>query len=148
MAGVSVLIKGDWSRFRNRLNRLTRIDWTGLHQDLGEALLTGTMQRWKEEKDPTGKHWVGHDPDVKAKDRSKQILVETRTLQNSITYKAESDKVVVGTNVVYARIHQYGGFAGRGRKVKIPARPYLGISQDDLEEMQAIVEDTIKEALK
>jgi len=27
--------------------------------------------------------------------------------------------------VVYARIHEMGGFAGRGRTVKIPKRPYL-----------------------
>lgn len=142
MAGISISIQGDWTRFHNRLNRLTRIDWTGLHQDLGETLLTGTMQRWKRGVDPTGRPWK---PSKKPRGRT---LVDNRTLQNSITYRAEPDKVLVGTNVVYARIHQYGGFAGRGRKVKIPARPYLGVSHDDLEEMQAIVEDTIKEALR
>lgn len=31
----------------------------------------------------------------------------------------------ISTNVVYARIHELGGYAGRGRKVRIPARPYL-----------------------
>ena len=34
-------------------------------------------------------------------------------------------KGVVGSNLVYARIHELGGLAGRGRKVKIPMRPYL-----------------------
>jgi len=34
-------------------------------------------------------------------------------------------KGVVGSNLVYARIHELGGYAGRGRKVKIPMRPYL-----------------------
>jgi phage virion morphogenesis protein len=31
----------------------------------------------------------------------------------------------------YARIHQLGGMAGRGRKVKIPARPYLVFRPED-----------------
>jgi phage virion morphogenesis protein len=30
----------------------------------------------------------------------------------------------------YAAIHQFGGMAGRGRKVEIPARPYLPIKRD------------------
>ena len=32
---------------------------------------------------------------------------------------------VIGSDVVYAAIHEFGGMAGRGRRVKIPARPYL-----------------------
>lgn len=31
----------------------------------------------------------------------------------------------IGSNVVYARIHEYGGRAGRGLKVRIPARKYF-----------------------
>jgi phage virion morphogenesis protein len=30
----------------------------------------------------------------------------------------------------YAAIHQFGGMAGRGRKVEIPARPYLPLKQE------------------
>lgn len=33
--------------------------------------------------------------------------------------------VTVGGTVPYARIHELGGMAGRGRQTKIPARPYL-----------------------
>lgn len=32
---------------------------------------------------------------------------------------------ILGSRVPYARIHEYGGMAGRGRSVRIPARPYL-----------------------
>ena len=35
-----------------------------------------------------------------------------------------------GTSADYAKIHQFGGKAGRGRKVTIPARPYLPITPD------------------
>jgi phage gpG-like protein len=30
----------------------------------------------------------------------------------------------------YARIHQKGGEAGRGKKSLIPARPYMGVPKD------------------
>ena len=31
----------------------------------------------------------------------------------------------VGTNLDYAPIHEFGGMAGRGHKVRIPERPYI-----------------------
>ena len=37
---------------------------------------------------------------------------------------ATKDHVEVGSSLVYTLIHQFGGKAGRGRKVTIPARPY------------------------
>jgi phage virion morphogenesis protein len=43
--------------------------------------------------------------------------------------------------VVYARIHQLGGKAGRGHAVTLPARPYIGISEDDIKEARAIIRD-------
>jgi len=62
---------------------------------------------------------------------NKKTLIDTGRLMNSITYKAHSDKVEIGTNVVYGAIHQLGGKAGRGRKVDIPARPYLMVQDGD-----------------
>ena len=35
----------------------------------------------------------------------------------------------LGSNLRYARIHQLGGLTGRGHKAKIPARSYLGLTQ-------------------
>lgn len=60
-----------------------------------------------------------------------QPLLDTGRLRNSITSRASNDFAEVGTATVYARIHQFGGKAGRGRKVTIPARPFIGMSADD-----------------
>jgi phage virion morphogenesis protein len=71
---------------------------------------------------------------TKAFDRyssGRKTLIDTARLQNSITARAETNRVVVGTDLVYARIHQLGGMAGRNRKVKIPARPYLLVQDED-----------------
>ncbi len=61
----------------------------------------------------------------------KKILTDSADLRNSITAKAYDDRVEIGTNVRYAAIHQFGGKAGRGRKVNIPARPFLMVQNED-----------------
>lgn len=66
----------------------------------------------------------------------KKTLIDTARLQNSITARAGADRVIVGTNLVYARIHQMGGMAGRNKKVRIPARPYLMVQEEDWETMR------------
>jgi phage gpG-like protein len=44
--------------------------------------------------------------------------------------------VLVGTPKKYGAIHQFGGMAGRNKKVKIPARPYLVAQPDDIEQIK------------
>jgi len=40
-------------------------------------------------------------------------------------------------NKVYAAIHQLGGQAGKNKKITIPARPYLKLTDNDFEEILA-----------
>lgn len=58
-------------------------------------------------------------------------LVDTENLMSSITSDYDNDSAVVGTNEIYAAIHQFGGMAGRGRKVKIKPRPFLQLTTQD-----------------
>ena len=57
----------------------------------------------------------------------KRAPVKTGTLRRSVNFQIDSDGMTlrVGPNVVYAAIHEFGGWAGRGRKTYIPARPYV-----------------------
>ncbi len=50
--------------------------------------------------------------------------------------------------MIYAAIHQFGGRAGRGHAAKIPARPFLVVQDDDLEEIKEIILDYLKEFSK
>lgn len=49
-------------------------------------------------------------------------------LAASISTQVGNDFARIGSNKKYAAIHHLGGQAGRGKKVTIPARPYLPIS--------------------
>ena len=76
------------------------------------------------------------------------IQARTGKLSQSLTYRVGKDYADVGTNLVYARIHEYGGtiypkhgkylvFTINGQKifatkVKIPKRPYLKPALDNL----------------
>jgi phage virion morphogenesis protein len=68
-----------------------------------------------------------------------QKLQVSGILAASINKTVTKNDVTVGTNMAYARIQQHGGMAGPGHKVKIPARPFLVIQDEDVEEIMAIV---------
>jgi len=87
---------------------------------------------------------------------NKKILVEHGDLRGSVHYQAERNQVTIGTggHIPYGGIHQFGGLAGRGRKVRIPARPYLAVNDGtgmklaarDRQRIIEIVERHIEEA--
>jgi phage virion morphogenesis protein len=76
----------------------------------------------KEKRKKEG-HWLG------------SILQVEGKLAASVTTYYDDDSAVISSNWKYAAIHQFGGDAGKGRKVKIPARPYLGITEDEQKEI-------------
>lgn len=65
---------------------------------------------------------------------SMQILLDSGKLAQSVHSSFGNDFATVGAGggevSNYARIHQLGGKAGKGRKVTIPARPYLPFTPD------------------
>lgn len=71
----------------------------------------------------------------------KKILIDQGHLMSSVNHQVRRDALVIGTNLPYAAIHQFGGKAGRGKTVHIPARPYLVIQDEDLEQIRAIGND-------
>jgi phage virion morphogenesis protein len=78
------------------------------------------------------------------------ILQDSGQLAGEISTDYGRDFAVVGSNKEYAAIHQLGGQAGRGKKVTIPARPYLPFLPNG--ELQPAAEnavlDTILDHLK
>lgn len=65
-----------------------------------------------------------------------KALLDTGVLRASIgqpssggIMQVTSNSVTIGSRIKYAAIHQFGGKAGRGKKVIIPARPFIGMSK-------------------
>jgi phage virion morphogenesis protein len=98
-----------------------------------------TMKNFRQEKDPDGNPW-------KKNRRGGKTLTKTSRLKHSIRPAHGDDYAMVGTNVKYARIHQYGGkitakngkyqnfqyakgkWASKG-SVIMPKRTFMGISK-------------------
>lgn len=144
-------LDADLSEVNNLVAKmLNRRKLDPLLQDIGRIVKADTKLNFRSQKDPDGKPW-------KPIQRDGQILSDSRRLRNSINYRVEGSSVRVGTNVEYARIHQFGFFGleqvgahtrlikqAFGKKLKfpvyqtvgphqrymrIPARPFLGIGK-------------------
>lgn len=118
-------------------------------KNAGEILVEGTKERFETMKDPEGKPWKPLSPKyAAAKKRNRgRILTLTGQLGETIRYQLEgSSTVLVGSNKVYAAIHQLGGNAGRKLAARIPARPYLGISERDRVRLLELAEHYMTQA--
>lgn len=64
-----------------------------------------------------------------------KILSDTGELRRSIKYVVFKDRVIVGSNLRYARRHQLGDKGWVEGGGGIPPRPYLGVVERDREEI-------------
>lgn len=142
-----------------------------LMDGIGEMMVSSTLQRFEDEEGPDGKAWKpsiratpsedtrapvrrgkdgrllkGSGRKIKGRKGGK-TLTNMGQLRDSIEKRATNDEVMVGSNVAYARIHQMGGMAGRGKSVELPARPFLGVSEQDAEDIREMVGDFLADAL-
>ena len=133
-----------------------------LKASVGEALVSGTIRRFNNEESPKGEKW---EKSGRAIAEGGQTLSDTAHLRKSIDFKATPAQVMVGSNLLYARIHQLGGtikpkkgkalkFKGKNgqdifvSEVNMPARPYLGVSKADMDEVRETMAEFIKGAFK
>ena len=123
------------------LNKLANAaqDRTPLMRSIAGTMESAVLQNFDVGGRPK---WLG------LKYRQGTPLVDTEHLMTSITSYYDNDSAEVGTNEPYAAIHQFGGKAGRGRKVDIPARPFLVLTPQDeediLDDVQAYFRSVIK----
>lgn len=64
-----------------------------------------------------------------------QILQVEGNLASSVNTYYDYNSAVIGSNLPYVAIHQLGGNAEKNKKVKIPARPYINLTDDDFAEI-------------
>lgn len=147
MAGVTITV--DQSSIDHVFTALTQAadDLAPAMRAIGEYLITATQDRFDLQQDPQGNAWTPLSTSTKERKRLDKILTESSRLRDSISYQANSTEVRVGTNAIYAAIHQLGGEAGRNHAVTIPARPYLGLSTTDLDHITEIVRDYLTQTM-
>lgn len=112
--------------------------------NIGEEALLHIDEGFEREQDPYGVAWTPLSLETvswkRENSRILKILQSTGRLRASITYQADESRVIIGTNVSYAKKHQLGigvrkrEFLGIGPRLQLAI---VGILEDyllDLEE--------------
>ena len=162
-AQIKVEFKGDSIAAGFRALRTLAHEPAGMMRAIGAALVKTTQERFERGRDPQGSPWKPWTRAYAAVTTSRGILRGSLALQHSITFKVEGSGVRVGSNRIYAGVHQFGAtivpktrkalvfhlgervvFA---KKVTIPARPYLGFGPPDRAAVHEIVLAELRHAL-
>jgi phage gpG-like protein len=128
------------------LARLSPLDGADLLSGLGRLIREQTVDRLQAGGPSPG--GAAFKPNLEGR---KPVLFRSGELARSVDYRAGAQQLLVGSSLIYAAIHQFGGTimpknASRlafrignrlvfARKVTMPARPYLGLSGEDRSEI-------------
>ena len=156
-----IRLEGDTRAMLSRIRSFSEIDRRGINAALAQGVRESTLERFRQSKGPDGRRWKSSKRAIL---EGGKTLVKTAQLCNSIHARSDASGFAVGTNAKHAATHQFGepGRIIRARRkkvlrfqyngkwvskkqvrVKIPARPFLGLSDEDMQEMKATVEDFI-----
>jgi phage virion morphogenesis protein len=168
MSGAAAIFTFDDGAVRVAIDGLRRLsaEPAPLLAAIGVELVHSVQQRFNDETDPEGNAWAPLQPAYAATKTGPGILREKGAsggLQGSITAQPEGAGIAVGSNKIYAAVHQFGAkivpksapalvFRIGDRlvhaaSVTIPAREYLGFSHDDETRLVAVAEDFMRYAL-
>lgn len=133
-----------------------------LMTEIGAALEASTRKRFRSERSPDNVPWAPISAEWRAEKIERGfapgILKMRGDLLNSVRFEADESSATVIASQPYAAIHQFGGtirprtkraLKVRGklrRSVKIPARPYMGASTEDIAEILDAARDFLDRA--
>ena len=129
-------------------------DMTPMWRSVGEYMFKRTIANFDGEHAPDGTPWkplsaarINQRKKRHAKGKNKKragqmkILNDTGELRKSVRKDPSKDGVVIGAYRKYAATHQFG----RGR---IPARPFIGATDKDIETIKGMAQTYILRQLK
>lgn len=114
-------------------------------RDIGEYLLLAHDERFAKQQSPEGDPWEPLSESYKKrKKRNKnKILILDSLLSGTLRYQVTANSLSFGTDRIYGATHQFGR-----DEAGIPARPFLGLSNADENEVLRLIEDHLADALK
>ncbi|MCC4259195.1 phage virion morphogenesis protein [Pseudomonas aestusnigri] len=129
-----------------------------LQRDIGEHLINSTRDRFRDERGPDGEAWQALSPRYLANKEPNpgKILQRSGHLARQISYQIQDGDLFVGTDRIYGATHQFGAKQGQFGKTSrggpipwgtIAARPFLGVSDSDADEIIALCRDHLKRRL-
>ena len=147
MAGVGLVF--DLSTLAKRSEQIKALgdfDTGALLDAIGQEVAEQTRDRLLNEKEsPDGVPWVDWSENyAQTRHSGHSLLVGNGYLADSVQHVVNGKRVEVGSNLIYAAIHQFGG-AEVG--MAIPERPYLGVSAANADDLTALLNDFFSDHL-
>jgi len=103
-------------------------------RQIGRDAVSRTLMAFRRSTDPWGHRWLPLRPSTirRRRGRSSRPLLDTGRLRSSFGYRVTGRRLVIGSDVKYAALHQFGGGAAAvsdaiRRRGRVPARPMLPI---------------------
>lgn len=158
-ATYSIRVAGQ-EQLERQLARAMRVigDLSGLMEAIGLYLESSTLERFDSETAPDGSDW---DTSTRARLEGGKTLTDSGQLKASISSDSGRDWAAVGSNKIYAGVHNEGatikaktdkglafqlpgglGFR-RIMEVELPRRQFLGLSAEDKDEIYALIDDEL-----
>lgn len=130
MTQIIIRADGELPHLQTNIEQLRQklTDLTPLMEDIGVILSRSSEERFTTKQSPNGNYWANLMPSTIARKGNNNILINKGHLSD-IIYQADKYSVSVGTTEVYGVFHQFGAKKRNGKEM--PARPFLGISDDD-----------------
>ena len=138
-------------RLARRLSALSQVDQQDVLEGIGAEVESQTKDRVRNEKTaPDGTPWKPWTGRYRAtRHGGNSLLMGEGHLDDSIQYVLTGDEVSVGSNLIYAAIHQFGGTSDMAAgPAAIPARPFLGLSTDDRDDLVELMNDFLEDQLE
>lgn len=113
-------VSGDFDRLRDLHGRIAALSESAFRRKLLAGLAEEVegliLEGFQREETPYGKRWP---QSYRARVEGGRTLSDTARLRNSLSIRSTSSEVRVGTNVIYAPVHQYGA------TIRAKNAPYL-----------------------
>lgn len=161
---ITIVIKDD--EISAVLDRLSRSlsDLTPVMQEIGELLVPSTKERFKAGEAPDGSKWAAKSETTIETYRRRGDRIDFRPLfgpsgrlSSEIAFAPTSHSVEISSNMIYAAVMHFGAAKGAfGTNAKggsipwgnIPARPFLGVSEQDRTNLIETVEEWLLRVAK
>jgi phage virion morphogenesis protein len=142
----------EFSRLRRALLGMSRTRMSEVLDTIGAQVESQTQRRISSERRaPDGAPWKPwSDEYAKTRHGGQDLLQGEGDLLQSIIHNVlhAGMGVEIGSNEVYAAIHNFGGNAGRGHAAKIPQRQFLGLSPSDEKAILGVVDDFLNSRMR
>ncbi|WP_140919130.1 phage virion morphogenesis protein [Limnobaculum xujianqingii] len=126
------------------------LDLTSVFKNIGEILLNSTRRRFEVGMGPLGEQWATNSPVTLANKRDPRPLIgDTRSLSTQISYTSDADHVLLASLMEYGGTQQFGAKKGQYGQTRhgvplpwgdIEARPFIGLSPEDEEDILDLLE--------